>query len=123
VPKACHFPESLPGMELIEDLNGTGKRRIGMVPDACGSVSEDDLLLCPIPAAVPCLPIDAAAERAGGFASARIGGGTGIGNRIAFLIPRGWREEAAQLHCAGMRRLSAPARNLPLVRAGRLAPK
>ncbi len=45
VHKSRHFPEVLPCMEQIDDLNSAGKVLIGIVPDPFGSVSDDNLLV------------------------------------------------------------------------------
>jgi len=51
--KSSQFPEMLPCMKQIDNLHGTGKVLIGIVPDPFGSISDHDLLLCAIPSAVP----------------------------------------------------------------------
>jgi hypothetical protein len=62
VQKSSHVPEVLPGMKQIDDLNSAGKVLICIVPDPFGSVSDDDLLLGSIPAAIPGLQVNSVAK-------------------------------------------------------------
>lgn len=104
--EARDVPEMLTGMEEIDDLNGTGEVLVSIVPYPFGSVSNDDLLLGAIPAAVPGFEVDPVAKLAGGFDCAGVCCGAWVANGITLVIPPGLSEDAAELHFAGVGWLS-----------------
>ena len=110
-------PQVLAGVEEIDDLEGTGKVLLGEVPDPFGTVADDDLLLGAAPATVPGLEVKPLAELLGVLDGTGIGGGVGIANREAFVIPLGLREYAAKL---GFARMSGQAVELTLAASGLL---
>ena len=100
--EACHVPKVLTRMEQIDDLNGAREVLVGSVPYPFSSVSDDDLLLGAIPAAIPCFQVDAASKLARGFDGAGVCRGARVANGITLVIPSGLSEDAAELHFAGM---------------------
>src|SRR6185437_5156644 len=70
VQKASQRPEMLPGMKQIDDLHGSGKVLIGIVPYPLGPVSDYDLLRGPAPAAIPGFQVDSGAKLSSGFNTA-----------------------------------------------------
>ncbi len=87
--KSSHFPEMLPGMKQIDDLDSAGKVLVGIVPDPFGSISDDNLLFGTAPATSPGFQIDPVAELGSRFNCACIGRRSRIADGITFLIP-GW---------------------------------
>ena len=77
---------------------------LGQIPDPFGAVADDDLLLGAAPAAFPGLDVEPLAELLGVLDGAGVGGGIGVANGIAFFVPRGLREHAAELGFARVRR-------------------
>src|SRR5207302_5027885 len=89
-------------MEQIDDLDRTGKIRLGKIPDPFGPIAHDDLFCSATPAPVPGLQIIALAELFGSFDGTRVGGGLRIADRVAFFVPPCLGEHASQLHLARM---------------------
>src|SRR5260370_8870111 len=90
----------------IDDVSRAREVLIGDIPDPLGSVTDHHLLIRPAPAAFPGFGIDAGAERLGGFDCADISRGGLVSHPPAFLIRRGFSEDASHVSLAGARRLS-----------------
>src|SRR4051794_38717768 len=67
------------------------------IPDPFGPVTQDDLLFCAAPAALPGLHVEPLAKLFGGLDGTGVGGGIGIADGEALLVPGGLGEDASQL--------------------------
>jgi hypothetical protein len=90
----------------IDDLQGARKMQIRQIPDPFGSVAHDNLPLRAAPATVPGFAVDAFSKFFGRLDGSSVGSRIRITNRVAFLVPRGLGEHAAELGFACVRRLA-----------------
>src|SRR2546430_1746646 len=96
----------LAGVVEIDNLNGVGKMQGHKIPNPFGAVADHDLLECAAPAASPGFPIDSTTKLFRTLDGSGVGGGIGIADWIAFLIPRRLGEHASQLGFPSMGRLT-----------------
>src|SRR5438876_9014580 len=87
----------------IDDLDGSGKVPVGLIPDPDGSVSKGDFEQGPLPTSAPSLRVHAKTERLGGLDGSHVGGGIRVADRPPFMVDQGLCEHAAELAlaCAG----------------------
>ena len=90
-------------MKDVDDLNSAGEVIAGKVPDPFGAVSDHDLLLSTLPAAIPGFQIESRSKLTCRFDGGDIGRRVRVADGIAFLIPRGLGKDASDLCLAGMR--------------------
>src|SRR6266699_1124985 len=76
------------------------------IPNPFGAVTDHDLLECAAPAASAGFPIDSTTKLFRTLDGSGVGGGIGIADGIAFLIPRRLGEDASQLGFPSMGRLT-----------------
>ena len=81
----------------IDDLDRSGEVRLREVPDPLGSITHDDFLLRPAPAALPGFYVDALAKLFSRLDGAGVSSGTRVADRVACLVPGGLGEDAPQL--------------------------
>ena len=86
---ACDLPQVLARMIQIDDLNRARKMQVGKIPDPFGAVADDDFLFRATPAALLGLQVDSFAKLIGVLDGASVGGGIGIADGVALLVPRG----------------------------------
>src|SRR5712691_9272983 len=84
----------------IDDLDGSGKVPVGLIPDQDGSVSEGHFEHGPLPTSAPSLRVDAEAERLGGLDGSHLGGGIRVADGPPFLVDPGLYEHTAELALA-----------------------
>src|SRR5260370_40823579 len=81
----------------IDDLDGSGKMQVGLIPDPDGSVSEDHFEHGPLPTSAPSLRVHAKTERLGGLDGSHVGGGIRVADGPPFLVHQGLCKHAAAL--------------------------
>src|SRR5260370_5111199 len=84
----------------IDDLDGSGKMQVGLIPDPDGSVSEDHFEHGPFPTSAPSLRVHAKTERLGGLDGSHVGGGIRVADRPSFRVHPGLCEHTAELALA-----------------------
>src|SRR5882724_10178407 len=84
----------------IDDLDGSGKVPVGLIPDPDGSVSEDHFEHGPLPTSAPSLRVDAKPERLGGLDGSHVSGGIRVADGPPFMVHHGLCEHAAELALA-----------------------
>src|SRR5271166_823393 len=93
-------------MKDVDDLNSAGEVIVGDVPDPFGAISDHDLLLRALPAAIPGFQIESRAELTRRFDGGDVSRRVRIADGVALLVPRGLGKNAADLGLASVRRLS-----------------
>src|SRR2546429_4269458 len=96
----------LAGVVEIDNLNGVGKMQGYKIPNPFGAVTDHDLLECAAPAASPSFRIDSTTKLFRTLDGSGVGGGIGITNRIALLVPLRLGEDASQFDFPSMGRLA-----------------
>src|SRR5436190_14332940 len=84
----------------IDDLDGSGKVPVGLIPDPDSSVPEDHFEHDPLPPSAPSFGVDAEAERLGGLDGSHVGGGIGVADGPPFMVHHGLYEHAAEFALA-----------------------
>src|SRR5947207_7416683 len=100
---AAEIPQVVSGVIKIYDFGGSREYFLRPVPDPFRTVSHDHFLLCPVPASLLGLGVQAAGELFGRFDRYRIGGAVFVSHWPAFGIHRGLREDTAELDLPGVR--------------------
>ncbi len=100
----AQFPEMLAGVVDVDDLDGVGEVAVAQIPNPCCAVTEHDLTVGAVQAALPGLVVEALPERLGVLDRACVGGRSRVPDRPALGVQSGLREDAAQLDLAGPRR-------------------
>src|SRR5882724_13578771 len=99
-------PKMLASVVEIDNLQGLRKVQGHKIPNPFGAVADHDFLECAAPAASPGFPIDSTTKLFRTLDGSGVGGGIGIADWIAFLIPRRLGEHASQFGFASMGRLT-----------------
>src|SRR5260370_34984279 len=84
----------------IDDLDGSGKVPVGLIPDPDGSVSEGHFEQGPLPTSAPSLRVHAEAERLGGLDGSHVGGGIRVADGPPCMVHHGLCEHAAEFALA-----------------------
>lgn|SRR5215831_10017123 len=82
-----HFPKMLASVVQIDNLDGSRKVQGDKIPNPFRAVADDHLLECTAPATFPSFSIDSPAKLFRALDRSGIGGGIGIADGRAFLIP------------------------------------
>jgi hypothetical protein len=80
-----------------DDLDRSGKIWLRKIPNPLGSITHDDFLFRPAPAAIPGFQVDALAKFFSRLDGAGVSCGTRVADRVAFLVPGGLREVWTQI--------------------------
>src|SRR6266481_2964085 len=101
-----HLPKMLAGVVEIDNLNRARKVQVDKIPNPFGAVANHNLLECAAPATSPSFRIDSPAKLFRTLDGSGVGGGIGIADWIALLIPPRLAEDASQFDFPSMGRLA-----------------